>query len=668
MSRATKSHSQYRPDIDGLRAVAILPVVLFHAGLTAFSGGYIGVDVFFVISGYLITSLILNELNVGKFSFINFWMRRARRILPALFVVVVFTLFAGWFILFPTDYKDLGRAALTQAVFSSNIYFWLKSGYFAAPSETKPLLHTWSLSVEEQYYLFIPLTLFLLTKYLNRFSERIIFLLLVVSFLVSAWSSFAYPDAAFYLPHSRAWELLMGSLLAMVIVRRKAVVQPAAWVGELLSVAGLAAIIGAAMFYGKSTPFPGVAALAPCVGTAAIIWSNHDRLTYAGRVLAHPWLVGVGLISYSLYLWHWPLLAFARYSSSKELSNISAIGIALGSVLVAWLSYRYVETPFRRGPTFRRRVVTIPAAAAALILMFWSGAYVNATKGASGREAFQVATFDNDVRPSGQRDDLCNEVTSVRMQYDFICRLGSVSNSKSKVLLVGDSFAAMYLKPLEILSRAYGREVWYVKEKDMAVHPGVMKVIRKYDISRVVLSYSWNRANKNGIPELYPQRGNAAGWLRNIAGENVYERFLGFGDTKADFRTNLKLLIGELMARNIGVSIIDSPPYYPVSIPLKLGILVKNGGDPRGYGSPLSKHLAEQAYIYDVFNEVRSAKVRIITVTDALCDQTGFCRTYLDGHSLYSDEAHLSDFGAEQTIPVLRSIFAPEVPVDVSRK
>ena len=489
--------------------------------------------------------------------------------------------------------------------------------------------------------------------------------LLAFSFLVSVWSSYAHPDAAFYLPHSRAWELLIGSLLATIVLRRQPEAQPSIWVSELLSAAGLAAIIGAALFYSKTTPFPGVAAVAPCVGAAAIIWSNHDRLTFTGRALAHPWLVRVGLISYSLYLWHWPLLAFARYASSEKLSNIAAISIALGSVLVAWLSYRYVETPFRRWPIFRRRVVIIPAAAAALLLMFWSGAYVNATNGASGRAAFQVATFENDVRPSGRREELCNDVTSVHMPYDFICRLGSVSNSDSKVLLVGDSYAAMYLKPLEMLSRSYGREVWYVKEKDMAVHPSVIEVIRTRDISHVVLSYSWNRANKNGIPELYPQQQSAASWLKTIASQDVYERFLGLGDTRADFRANIKLLIGELKARNIAVSIVDSPPYYPVSIPLKLGILVKNGGDPRRYGSHISKHLAEQAYIYDVFNEVKSEKVRVITITDALCDQTGFCRTYLDGHSLYSDEAHLSDFGAEQTIPLLRPIFSRGASADL---
>ena len=657
MNRPVQAGPRYRPDIDGLRAVAIVPVMLFHAGWTFFSGGYIGVDVFFVVSGYLITSLISGELAAGRFSFVEFWLRRARRILPALGVVVLFTLAAGWFLFFPTDYRDLGRSALTQAFFSSNIYFWLKSGYFAAPSETKPLLHTWSLSVEEQYYLLIPLTLFWLTKYAARWRSWIVFILLACSFLVSAWSSYVYPDAAFYLPHTRAWELLIGSLLALTVSNRTQPAPRARWISESLSVAGLLAIVGAAVFYDRATAFPGVAALAPCMGAAAVIWSNTGAMTFTGRILAHRVPVWIGLISYSLYLWHWPLLAFARYSSPLPLSTLTATCIVFGTTAIAWLSYRYVETPVREWPVFRRRLWVIPSAATVLLAMFLAGMYVNATGGVRGRKDFQAATFEADISSPDRRKRLCEPVTSVAMRYDFICRLGAVSNSGSKLLLVGDSFAEMYLQPLTVLSQRYQREVWYVKPQNVPVHPYILQVIRQYDVAHVVLSYSWKKANKNGIPELYPPRGGNA-WLRSAAAPGGYDFLLGIGDTRAQFRKNLASLVEELRKLHVGITIIDSPPYYTVPVPLKLGILVKQGGDPAKYGSPLRKHLAEQNYIYDVFREVAARDVQIVAVTDALCDSSGFCRTYQDGHSLYSDDAHLSEYGARQTTALLEPTFA----------
>ena len=657
----TKSGQKHRPDIDGLRAVAIVPVVLFHAGLTVFSGGYVGVDVFFVISGYLITSLILHDLKNDEFSFIEFWMRRARRILPALFVVVMFTLVAGWIVLFPTAYRDLGRSAMTQSFFASNVFFWLKSGYFAAPSETKPLLHTWSVSVEEQFYLFIPLTLFLLVRYMNRFRELAIAVLLLASFLVSAWSAKFHPDAAFYLMPARAWELLVGSLLAMLALKRTETPSHQVWGYELLSVLGLASILLAVIGYSNTTRFPGFAALAPCLGAAAIIWCNDGRLTLVGRILAHRWVAWIGLISYSLYLWHWPLLAFARSSMPERLPVVAAIAIASGSILAGWLSYKYVETPVRKKPVFYRRAVILPASAAALLVMCAAGFSVSATGGASGREAFQASTFERDITPTTRRDDLCTAVASANLPA-FVCRLGIVSNARPKVLLIGDSFAGMYLPAFERLSGEYDREVWYIREPNRNVYSGVLDVSTSRDISHVVLSYSWKRAIRSGIPELVPQAISASDSRAPSRMARFVER-LGFdplavaGDTKAEFRANLKVLVKTLVNRGIEVWIIDAPPYYDVSVPLKLGLIVKNGGDPAKYGSQLSGHVSELSYIHSVFREVEADKVHIITVTDILCDSGGFCRSYLDGHSLYSDDAHLSDFGVAQIVPLLKPAF-----------
>ena len=258
----------YRPDIDGLRAIAVLGVVFFHAGL-GFPGGYAGVDVFFVISGFLITSLILKELRQGTFSLLGFWERRARRILPALTVVVVAILIAGWFFLLPADYEVLGKQIVALAALSSNIKFWWETGYFATSAEEKPLLHTWSLSLEEQFYLLIPLLLwFLFRLRKSSWVAPVLFLGAIASFTLSVIGSYRAPSATFFLLPTRAWELAAGSLLAFV----QPIPQPR--LRTLIAWLGLAAILGPLFFYAPGIRFPGLTALPPVAGAALLIWSG----------------------------------------------------------------------------------------------------------------------------------------------------------------------------------------------------------------------------------------------------------------------------------------------------------------------------------------------------------------------------------------------------------
>lgn len=341
----------YRPEIDGLRAVAVLVVILFHAGLGV-PGGFVGVDVFFVISGFLITSLILKDLQQNRFSLVLFWERRARRILPAALVVTLSALVAGWFFLIPRDYVALGRSAAHQAIFSANFYFRGTIGYFNDATDKMPLLHTWSLAVEEQFYMIVPLLLLGLFRF-QHFRRRGVLLAvflsgILVSLSFSCYDLIRHPNAAFYLLHSRAWELLIGSTLAIL---------PSTWVPtrriirELLSAAGFVGILVPCFFYGESTAFPGIAALPPCLGAALVIWANapHEAgLPTLGRVLASRPAVFVGLISYSLYLWHWPLLTFARYQFFEPLSIGLRIGLLGIAFLLSVLSWRFVEMPFRK--------------------------------------------------------------------------------------------------------------------------------------------------------------------------------------------------------------------------------------------------------------------------------------------------------------------------------
>ncbi len=340
----TSTNYQYRPDIDGLRAIAVGTVVLFHAGICC-SGGYIGVDVFFVISGFLITSLLLKDLDRGTFTFVGFWERRTRRIAPALFVVSAATLVAGWLLLLPVDLINLGRATASQAVFAANVFYWLDSGYFSAASDEKPLLHTWSLAVEEQFYFIAPVLLWALyhVKPLRGRTSLLVLMTLgiVSSFLVSVYGVARHPVAAFYLLPTRAWELLLGSLVATLppipspLNRRT--------VRDFAATTGFASILVPAFLYTKETPFPGVAALAPCLGTALLIWANGrtegTAPTFIARLLSLNPIVFVGLISYSLYLWHWPLLAFATYYSPKLLPFSTRLLAVAAGIVLAILSW-----------------------------------------------------------------------------------------------------------------------------------------------------------------------------------------------------------------------------------------------------------------------------------------------------------------------------------------
>jgi peptidoglycan/LPS O-acetylase OafA/YrhL len=334
---------RYRPEIDGLRAVAILAVVLYHAGVFGTNGGYVGVDVFFVISGYLITGIVAAEVNDGRFSLVSFYERRARRILPALFVVIIATTSFTQLFFIDSDLEGFARSVGATAIFSSNILFWLESNYFASPSLYKPLLHTWSLGIEEQFYIFFPLLLLVAHKLLRSGLGLLILALAVVSLAANIWATGQSPNAAFYLIQFRAWELFLGAIVAIGVLPRVAMRGAA----EVLAVTGIGLIAASVFLFDDSTEFPGVAATAPCVGACLIIWSNSHIRTIVGSFLSHKLLVGIGLISYSLYLWHWPILALSSYLLARPLHSVESL-IAIGaSMLAAIVSWRFVEQPFR---------------------------------------------------------------------------------------------------------------------------------------------------------------------------------------------------------------------------------------------------------------------------------------------------------------------------------
>lgn len=429
------SAMQYRREIDGLRAVAVLPVILFHAGFSLFSGGFVGVDVFFVISGYLITSILIAELEQGNFSIAGFYERRARRILPALFVVMLACLPFAYLWMLPSQLKDFAQSLIAVVFFSSNILFWFEGGYFSGAAELKPLLHTWSLAVEEQYYLLFPIGLLVLW----RFGRQRVFWSLVgvsvLSLVMAEWSSRNGTSANFYLAPTRAWELLAGSICAFMTVGKS---QRSS---NVLSAIGLAMILIAVFAYNENTPFPSVYALVPVVGTALIVLFAAEG-TWVARLLGLRGFVGIGLISYSAYLWHQPLFAFARLRSLTEPSSALMAGLAGASFLLAWATWHWVEQEFRNpmNPLLvtRRRVLAVSGVVGAVFVAFGLAGHLGiGLEWRFDKNVSRILRTENDMA-----DAACN--VDLNSRSDFMLKHPkqqciSTSEDAVDVMLIGDS-------------------------------------------------------------------------------------------------------------------------------------------------------------------------------------------------------------------------------------
>ncbi|QLL42439.1 acyltransferase family protein [Sulfitobacter pontiacus] len=421
---------QYRPEIDGLRAVAVLPVILFHGGFHWFSGGFIGVDVFFVISGYLITTILLSDLENNRFSISQFYERRARRILPALFAVMIACIPFAYAWMLPSQLLDFAQSIVAVIFFVSNILFWREAGYFAPVAELKPLLHTWSLAVEEQYYLLFPIVLALLWKFKRRVSFIVIIAFTISSFVLAEWASRTAPGANFYLAPTRAWELFAGSICAFLTYGR------GQRSSNFLSATGLALIVASIILYDASTPFPSSYTLAPVVGTSLIIlYASHT--TWTAKLLSVKIVVGIGLISYSAYLWHQPLFSFARLRSLDEPTPAVMGLLACLSLGLAWVSWRFIEAPFRYGErsTLPTRKMVFTTSAIASLVFIAIGSLGLLKQGFPHRSTGVISYQDLEARIAP------NHGLSADCDASFNKSPNCYTFENPNVLLWGDSFA-----------------------------------------------------------------------------------------------------------------------------------------------------------------------------------------------------------------------------------
>jgi peptidoglycan/LPS O-acetylase OafA/YrhL len=449
------SHSKkllYRPEIDGLRAIAIIPVIFFHAGYDFFSGGFVGVDIFFVLSGFLITSILYQEVSTSQFTYLSFYERRARRILPALFLVIGVTSIFSWHMLLPSEMIDYSKSVIGTFLFVSNAVFWRQTGYFDAAAELKPLIHMWSLSIEEQFYFLLPILIILCWKFWGRHIFLLVLVLTLCSFFSSAYCILYWPSAAYFLLPFRAWELGLGSLAGIYLFKNEKSVNFKASFAQYLSALGLGMIIFSILCYSKSTPFPGMYALVPTLGTVLIILYASPR-TCVGWLLGKKLFVGIGLISYSAYLWHQPILSFARLGNVISVHNISPLLLTLFSLSLAFLTYKYVERPFRSKEFINSQKFLILSLIGGMSFLIF-GAFGIYTNGYANRYVeftnplSRLAVIENlydfyDYKKT-LRSDLCHSVT-----YDQWLKNNCLDLRGRNVFLWGDSYSASLYSGLD---------------------------------------------------------------------------------------------------------------------------------------------------------------------------------------------------------------------------
>lgn len=605
---------KYRAEIDGLRAVAVIPVILFHAGFEWFSGGFIGVDVFFVISGYLITTILVDDIEKNRFSIINFYERRARRILPALFFVMLTCIPFAWVWMLPDQMKDFSKGIVAVSLFASNVLFWRESGYFEAAAEENPLLHTWSLAVEEQYYLLFPIFLFLAW----RFGKNGVFWMIVVftaiSLALSEWGWRNAPAANFYLAPTRAWELFAGSVSAFIVQKR------GVQASNALSLLGLAAILFAIFAYDETTPFPSVYALVPVLGVVLLVLFA-KRETIVAKVLSTKAFVGIGLISYSAYLWHQPLFAFARIRTVEQPSLLLMAFLASISILAGFISWKYIEQPFRLPGNYisRKAIFTLSATGIAVLISVGILGYQS-----DGYSSIRFSTQQLAYLSTAKNSPLRSKCHFPRREASLIRSECKYFGENAEIAVVGNSHAT---------------ELAYALAK--VLEP------QNLAVAQHTMSGCWHNFQVSDEMTSVCQRWHKIVLDKLIADPNIKTVVLSYRNEaylhEQKYRSSLVEFSDSLVAAGKKVVLVLQAPLPGAHIGRYLAMNFKNLS-PTVTGRSVSKW----RQIYDAANSLRNElddHVIVLNPVDYFCGDVE-CYVIKNGKGLYFDDNHMSLYGA----------------------
>lgn len=664
-SVTTSSLLPYRADIDGLRAVAVLAVFLFHAGVGV-EGGYLGVDVFFVISGFLIMQMFPISGTISLSTVGKFWLRRCFRIAPALLVVCAVSSVAGMYLMMPTELKAYGTSLSAAVAYHSNFLFTSQAGYFDAPSLSKPLLHTWSLSLEAQFYLLFPLVLcpVLPHAWLRRL---VIVVTLLASFVASAILVRSQPVQAYFLPHTRIWEFLVGVLLTQLPKPSK---DHARWIGclEFVAASMLAVCF---LSYSPNTRFPGEMAIPPVLATAALLWSGSGL--WRGpvfRCLTSSPMVTIGRISYAFYLWHWPLIVFCTYAMAKRPSGPAIMAILASSLTLAVITRRWIELPFLqwdlKTPSKRMGQVTLMLAAVGLLGGF--GVMADRSGGWQERLSPLAATYAAGASDVAPRAEQCHTLKPERILARDLCLLGYAENQPPALVVWGDSHAHALNGAFDQLARRHGvmglhasysacppvlgvEIATHINDECRRFNTAMIEFIEQTRVPVVVLVAYWSIYPLGYLPGGLDM--GKAPFLVTEVGQDGNAQ-----DSQALFVSGLSETVRRLTASGTRVYVAEQVPEVSASVPLALARAELFPWKPPHYLQPRRDDVeARQAFVMTHLHALaRKYPVQLLAIHDVLCSDD-YCKIESAGRSLYRDSNHLSAFGAMQIAPALEAVF-----------
>lgn len=613
----------YRRDLDGLRGIAVAAVVAYHLGFPFASGGFVGVDVFFVLSGFLITSIIASELEAGSFSIAGFYERRIRRIVPALVFVCACTTALALALLFPDELTRFASSLIATALSLSNFWCLVHSGYFEPAAEVQPLFHTWSLGIEEQFYIVFPILLMAVFKYRKNLLGRTVWLLFAASLTLSVLMLERYPQSTFFLLHTRAWELLAGSIIALGLVPLPA----SRLQREAASAFGLLAIAGAVFYYTTKTSFPGLAALLPCLGAALVIWAGQGgsavRDSRAARILGVGPLVFLGLISYSLYLWHWPLIVFAKIAAVDPLSTAQKMAVASASLVLAAITWRLVEQPFRRrGAGGFSRPVILWSGGLSFGTLIATAFFVFATNGFPGRFSQQVVDLVAAGHDASPFRGKCHFDGALKRTYDDTCVLGDKVDPK--IIVYSDSHGAEFSAALGSLAKARNESVRQITAS--ACPPAA-----NYSLSHGTRCGDYNAAMLARLISIPPSTiliaANSESWSKYRPDQ---------------YWKGLQTTLAALHRAGHRLIVLGAAPNFPRHkwVPKTLARWAMEGNDPANF-----RFSPDVARMRDVDAKLRSIAAEegatYVPIAPAFCEAER-CSAVIDNAVLYFDNNHLS--------------------------
>lgn len=634
----------YRADIDGLRTVAVLLVLVFHFDLFAFGkAGFIGVDVFFVISGFLITAIIRNDLETGRFHFGDFLYRRVRRLYPALMATLLLTLVAGWFLFLPHRFAELAKETMLSLLYVINFYFWQNINYFGLRADGVPLLHMWSLAVEEQFYVLFPAACWIIWRWNARLLLPAVVSAMIISFGLGLYFTPLKPELSFYLLPTRAWELMIGAVLALMTYGRAV---RGVWL-HLMGPLGLCLIAASVIMHGPLTQVPGWFALLPTLGAFAVILGGFSEKAVTSRLLGTSPMVWVGKISYPLYLVHWPIRIFLQEHLVEFTFGWRVFGFALSFVIAAAIYY-LIEMPVRHDKVFAKRRSYIGLMFTMSVAMVAFSALIQTQGGMPGRFAPEVAEI------LAFRDDgptLRRHCTKPAVLRDATCALGD-KNAPREVLVIGDSHA-------RALSEAIS--LWLEEQQrggTLMFNPGCMPVIaagrdrcrtnvktaitlaeQSQDITEVVLISIW----RQGLPK---------------GGKPFNGRWVPEAEVERVFAAQLTETTERLRAAGKRVTIIEPLFAAKSDVPTTLASNIAFNRE-RTVDLPLAEHQADFATVHAAIDDVLGEGVRSLSVIDPFC-KSGVCRAVVHGKPLFTDNNHIALRHSPLIAAYLREQIQPE--------